>query len=333
MSWWLLSFKKYAEFSGRSRRTEYWMFSILGGIASFPIIFISELGELGAILAIGFVIGLIIPGLALYVRRLHDTSNSGWLVLLHFIPILGQLPLYYLLAFKDSDPGENEYGPNPKTVDTVPPDSPGPETTHVKAYAKPPENILDDPLEKLAPTELKKQVEQGDAGGQYNVGRRHYDGDGVPQDYSKAVKWFSMAAEQGHRIAQCNLGTMYKEGQGLVQDYIQAHKFFNLAASNLKGEERETAVKSRDEVAEKMTPEQVAEAQRLAVEWNPVNVRDGNLDRAGRASNKPVKKSSAATDDPAYKYIKQSKAFMPSDTPPRTVRSDDPAYKYIKKRR
>ncbi len=88
-------------------------------------------------------------------------------------------------------------------------------------------------------------------------------GQGVPQDYAEAVRWWRLAAEQGHVSAQNNLGTMYRSGQGVPQDYVEAHKWLNLAAA--QGED--LARKNREFVAEKMTPAQIAEAQRLAREW------------------------------------------------------------------
>ena len=95
-----------------------------------------------------------------------------------------------------------------------------------------------------------------------------YDhGQGVPLDYALAVSWYRKAAEQGDGSAQNNLGVMYENGQGVPQDYVQAHMWFNLAGA-LAGE-REKSVKNRDRVAAKMTPAQIAEAQRLASEWKP----------------------------------------------------------------
>jgi hypothetical protein len=70
-----------------------------------------------------------------------------------------------------------------------------------------------------------------------------------------------------------NLGEMYREGQGVPQDYVQAHKWYNLAAANYTSASqtkyRDDAVKNRDALARKMTPAQIAEAQRLAREWKP----------------------------------------------------------------
>ena len=74
-------------------------------------------------------------------------------------------------------------------------------------------------------------------------------------------------AEQGDAKAQLNLGRAYSLGEGVPQDYVQAHMWLNLAASKLKGEDRDTVLKLRDLAAEKMTWEQLSEAQRLAREW------------------------------------------------------------------
>ena len=90
-------------------------------------------------------------------------------------------------------------------------------------------------------------------------------GEGVPQDYAEAVKWYRKAAEQGDATAQFNLGTDYAKGQGVPQDYVLAHMWLNLAAA----QGTEGAVKNRDIVAKKMTTDQLAEAQRLARDWQP----------------------------------------------------------------
>ncbi len=119
----------------------------------------------------------------------------------------------------------------------------------------------------------RKAAEQGDAVAQFNLGAVYAAGEGVPQDYAEALKWYRRAAEQGDAVAQFQLGHMYHEGEGWggPQDYIQAHMWFNLAAANLPtGEEfRDRAVEARNNVEELMTPEQIAEAQRLAREWKP----------------------------------------------------------------
>ena len=82
----------------------------------------------------------------------------------------------------------------------------------------------------------------------------------MAQDFAAAVSWYRKAADQGLADAQTNLGVMYGNGTGVPQDYVQAHEWLNLGATSGNA----TAVKYRDIVASKMTPAQIAEAQRLA---------------------------------------------------------------------
>jgi TPR repeat protein len=77
-----------------------------------------------------------------------------------------------------------------------------------------------------------------------------------------------LAADQGLGEAQHNLGVMYGTGAGVPQDYVQAHMWLNLAASRRTGEDRETSVSLRDQIAEELTPDDLSEAQRLAREWD-----------------------------------------------------------------
>ncbi len=110
-----------------------------------------------------------------------------------------------------------------------------------------------------------KAAEQGNAKAQSYLGLMYYNGWGVPQDFAKAVKWFRKAAEQGDTGGQYNLGGMYYNGHGVPQDYVQAHMWYNLVAS----QDGKAAAKLRDMVAERMTPAQISEAQKLAREWRP----------------------------------------------------------------
>jgi len=112
-------------------------------------------------------------------------------------------------------------------------------------------------------------AEQGNAVAQLFLGSMYATGEGVPQNYAEAVKWYRLAAEQGEAWAQYNLGVMYDKGQGVPQDYAEAHKWVNLAASRSQGEDLEKFAKTRVALAERMTPSQIAEAQRLAREWKP----------------------------------------------------------------
>ncbi|MDP6517429.1 MAG: tetratricopeptide repeat protein [Alphaproteobacteria bacterium] len=116
----------------------------------------------------------------------------------------------------------------------------------------------------------RRAAEQGDATAQTNLGLRYEKGQGVAQDHVEAVKWYRRAAEQGNARAQTKLGRMYAEGQGVPRDGVQAYKWFDLAATHFSGQEgRDRAARSRDLVAAEMAPAQIAEAQKLAREWEP----------------------------------------------------------------
>jgi TPR repeat protein len=115
---------------------------------------------------------------------------------------------------------------------------------------------------------LRPLADRGDALAQIRLGRMYEHGEGVSQDYAEAARWFREAANQGYVFAQICLGEMYEKGWGVPQDYEQAHMWFNLAAS-AGGTNRDWAVENRDRVARKMTPAQIAEAQRHAREWKP----------------------------------------------------------------
>ena len=107
--------EKYADFSGRARRSEFWFWYLGLTIWYFVLIgLVFALGKVGiALLAIG-LLGVIVPTLAVQVRRLHDSGKSAWLLLLGIVPFGGiVLLVLYLL---DSAPGDNQYGPNPKGV-------------------------------------------------------------------------------------------------------------------------------------------------------------------------------------------------------------------------
>jgi TPR repeat protein len=102
---------------------------------------------------------------------------------------------------------------------------------------------------------------------------------GVPQDYEAAMLWYRKSAEQGNAAALFGLGGMYFEGRRVPRDYMQAYIWFSLAASQLDAEDATTpgqfryeaamARQSRNEAAAKLTPAQIAEAQKLAREWKP----------------------------------------------------------------
>jgi uncharacterized membrane protein YhaH (DUF805 family) len=119
MNWYLEVLKKYAEFNGRARRKEYWFFFLISTVISIILAVIdsftgtiSEEAGLGLLSGI-YALAVLIPGLSVTVRRLHDTDRSGWWILLGLIPIIGGIALLIFMVL-DSTPGGNQYGPNPK---------------------------------------------------------------------------------------------------------------------------------------------------------------------------------------------------------------------------
>jgi tetratricopeptide (TPR) repeat protein len=117
----------------------------------------------------------------------------------------------------------------------------------------------------------RRAADQGIPEAQHNLGLMHAYGQGVPQNYPEAAKWYRRAAEQGMPDSQVNLGVMYYNGQGVPKDYVLAHMWLSLAASKYPASAKNLndAVQFQELVDSKMTPEQVAEARRLAREWKP----------------------------------------------------------------
>jgi len=121
MEFYVQPWKKFAVFSGRARRKEYWTFSLINCAIIIVLICVDAVaGTIDSktffgLFSVGFILVSVIPSLAVLVRRLHDINRSGWWVLLSFIPLGGLVILVFTLL--DSDPGTNEYGPNPKMPD------------------------------------------------------------------------------------------------------------------------------------------------------------------------------------------------------------------------
>src|SRR5690606_8388953 len=113
MEYFLGAYKKYADFTGRARRQEYWMFILFYFIVSIILGIVD--GVLGIqILGLLFSLASLVPSLAIGARRLHDTGRSGWWQLLYLIPLIGLIIMIVFLV-QDSHP-DNEYGPNPKAA-------------------------------------------------------------------------------------------------------------------------------------------------------------------------------------------------------------------------
>jgi uncharacterized membrane protein YhaH (DUF805 family) len=119
MNWYLAVLKKYAEFSGRARRKEYWMFALFNVIFSIVLSLLDQLlGTVSKDIGLGVFSGLyalavLLPGLALSVRRLHDVGKSGWWLFIALIPLIGGIWLF-VLTVTDSQHSTNQYGANPK---------------------------------------------------------------------------------------------------------------------------------------------------------------------------------------------------------------------------
>ena len=129
LNWMILPYKRYFEFSGRSRRKEYWLFTLFYFLVSIAIGIVlgtpsyehagfyaaasTELTGTGGMVQNLFALASFIPSLAVSVRRLHDQDRSGWLLLLVFIPLLGWFALLVLMCLNGTR-GRNRFGPDPK---------------------------------------------------------------------------------------------------------------------------------------------------------------------------------------------------------------------------
>jgi len=112
---------------------------------------------------------------------------------------------------------------------------------------------------------FSRAANQGNTRAQVEIGHIFKNGKIVVQNYDETLKWYRKAAEQGDYIGQFSMGLMYFEGKGVAKNYIEAHKWFNIATSN----GCDSGMEYRNHVAFKMTPEQIAKAQKLAHEWKP----------------------------------------------------------------
>ena len=121
MNWYSKVLKQYTDFSGRARRKEYWMFALFNIIFAFAAMILDNVLGI-AMEKIGYgpiyiIYGLavLLPGLAVAVRRLHDVGKSGWMLLIVLIPLIGAIWLLVLLC-TDGQPGSNKWGENPKEI-------------------------------------------------------------------------------------------------------------------------------------------------------------------------------------------------------------------------
>lgn len=123
MKWYLKVLKEYTNFNGRARRTEYWMFTLFNLLIILPLIgldvFLMSKGILPfPILSIIYSLALLLPSIAVMVRRLHDTDRSGWWYFISFVPFVGSLILLFFLI-QDGTIGDNQFGANPKGITDI----------------------------------------------------------------------------------------------------------------------------------------------------------------------------------------------------------------------
>jgi uncharacterized membrane protein YhaH (DUF805 family) len=122
MSWFLMAWSRAADFSGRSRRSEYWYFQLFNFFVGIVVCILGYLfsspGSIGNLVTFCGIYSLVsfVPSLSVTVRRLHDTGRSGWWYCIGFIPLLGAIILLVFMV-TDSDPGWNEYGHSPKSAE------------------------------------------------------------------------------------------------------------------------------------------------------------------------------------------------------------------------
>ena len=122
MNWYLECLRKYGVFGGRARRKEYWYFVLFNIIIGIVLAVIDvATGSFSAEVGMGLLSGIyflavLIPSVAVTVRRLHDTDHSGWWFLISLIPIIGAIVLF-VFTVQDSNAGENKYGPSPKAAE------------------------------------------------------------------------------------------------------------------------------------------------------------------------------------------------------------------------
>ena len=119
MNWYLKVLKQYADFNGRTRRKEYWMFTLISTIISYSLLAVDT--YLFGLESFGintlYSLGVFLPSLGVIARRLHDIGKSAWYFLIILIPLAGVIWLLVLLC-TDSEGGPNKWGPNPKNPNT-----------------------------------------------------------------------------------------------------------------------------------------------------------------------------------------------------------------------
>jgi len=122
MNWYFQVLKKYAVFDGRARRKEYWYFVLFNAIIGFVLSLIEGLAGIApeidySVLSLIYSLAVLLPGIGVSIRRLHDTGRSGWWLFIGLIPFIGAI-IIFIFTVTDSQEGTNQYGPSPKITDS-----------------------------------------------------------------------------------------------------------------------------------------------------------------------------------------------------------------------
>ena len=147
----------------------------------------------------------------------------------------------------------------------------------------------------------RRAAEQGDADAQYNLGVMYTNGEGVPEDARQAVFWYRKAAGQGNAAAQFNLGVSYAKGEGVPEDDIHAYAWFNLAAA----QGLEKSEQARAFIQQRMTPAQIAEAQKLSRQLD-ARIADGR----GEPTSASFSGARVRLPDPSRDTVRQVQAYL-----------------------
>ncbi|MFG3496043.1 DUF805 domain-containing protein [Streptomyces sp. NPDC047928] len=115
MSWYLAVLKNYVGFGGRARRKEYWMFTLIHSVIALVLMGVDYAAGTNGVLYVLYILAVLLPALAVSIRRLHDTGRSGWWLLISFVPLVGGIILLVFLA-SDGKAEANKWGANPKFV-------------------------------------------------------------------------------------------------------------------------------------------------------------------------------------------------------------------------
>jgi len=118
---------------------------------------------------------------------------------------------------------------------------------------------------------LLDRAQKGDMDAQFELGKNYETGRiGLPKDITQAQFWYKKAADQGDPFSEASLAILFNFGKGVARDYVQAYMWYVLAVEHSKGADKDSITEMRDNLADKMTHQQIVEAERLAKDWKPV---------------------------------------------------------------